>query len=280
MKTGVILDTDIGYDPDDLFALLLLLRNSKIDLIVTSDDPDGKRYIFTKKILEIVDENIKVVQGSPLHKQHFVVDQLILGEKYPIKKDYLKEIKNVIDENEKIIYIGIGSFTNLAKYLDKYPKDKNKIILYQMGGSVEYSRGVDWVEHNVRIDVDSTRGLINSGVELFLVGAQTTFNSKLQIDKRHFIYKKLTKSNKSEHKILKKHIDLYHKHCGNWPFMHDPLTVSAALGKDFVKFYNHKISIDENGNMFLSKNGADVNLSFPKSKEKKFLEFLENSIFS
>mgnify|MGYP001559423130 FL=1 len=54
MQRGIILDTDIGYDPDDLFALLLLLKNSEVDLIVTNDDPDGRRFIFVKKILEIL----------------------------------------------------------------------------------------------------------------------------------------------------------------------------------------------------------------------------------
>ena len=39
----IIFDTDLGSDPDDLFALLFLLRLGKnIDLLVTGDEFDGK----------------------------------------------------------------------------------------------------------------------------------------------------------------------------------------------------------------------------------------------
>ena len=77
MQKGIILDTDIGYDPDDLFALLLLLKNSRIDLIVTNDDPDGRRAIFVTKILEILEKEVKVVQGSYLGKKHFIMNEYI-----------------------------------------------------------------------------------------------------------------------------------------------------------------------------------------------------------
>ena len=48
MKVSTILDTDIGYDPDDLFALILLLKSKelKLDLIVTGDDKYGKRFVM------------------------------------------------------------------------------------------------------------------------------------------------------------------------------------------------------------------------------------------
>jgi len=80
MKTGVILDTDIGFDPDDLFALLLLLNSPelKIDLIVTGDEVEGKRAVFTKKILDQCGrQDIKVVQGEDLGNHYFVVDKLV-----------------------------------------------------------------------------------------------------------------------------------------------------------------------------------------------------------
>ncbi len=55
MKTSTILDTDIGYDPDDLFALLLLLNSPELkpNLIITGDEVCGKRAILTKKVFEL-----------------------------------------------------------------------------------------------------------------------------------------------------------------------------------------------------------------------------------
>jgi hypothetical protein len=51
MVKHVILDTDIGGDPDDAFALLLGLNSPEIniDLIVTSDEHKGHRAEFARK---------------------------------------------------------------------------------------------------------------------------------------------------------------------------------------------------------------------------------------
>ena len=256
METGIILDTDIGYDPDDMFALLELINNSKVDLIVTSDDPEGKRFIFLKKILELTNKEIEVVQGSTLNKQHFIVD------------DY-----------NQINYIGIGPFTNLSRFIGRYPNCKNKITLYQMGGSINYSRRPNWVEHNVKIDVKSAINLINSGIRTYLVGAQTTFNNKIQIDPNTDFYKKLERDSNSVLKILRKHIDIYHKHSKSWPYMHDPLTVSVALGEKFVKFKRRKIVVEIDGNLKESQNGSLVSTSLPKSNTLAFMKYLNKSVF-
>src|SRR3989338_5305847 len=279
METGIILDTDIGYDPDDMFALLELINNSKVDLIVTSDDPEGKRFIFLKKILELTNKEIEVVQGSTLNKQHFIVDEFITGENYKIKNNYIKRIKNIVDDYNQINYIGIGPFTNLSRFIGRYPNCKNKITLYQMGGSINYSRRPNWVEHNVKIDVKSAINLINSGIRTYLVGAQTTFNNKIQIDPNTDFYKKLERDSNSLLKILRKHIDIYHKHSKSWPYMHDPLTVSVALGEKFVKFKRRKIVVEIDGNLKESQNGSLVSTSLPKSNTLAFMKYLNKSVF-
>lgn len=54
MVNHVILDTDIGGDPDDTFALLLALNSPEIslDLIVTSDEHRGHREAFANELLK------------------------------------------------------------------------------------------------------------------------------------------------------------------------------------------------------------------------------------
>lgn len=90
MDTGWILDTDIGYDPDDLFALLLCLKSPelKLDLIVTGDEVKGKRAQFTKLILEELGAIIPVVQGEDRGNDFFVVDEL-LEKEYDVGSNYI-----------------------------------------------------------------------------------------------------------------------------------------------------------------------------------------------
>ena len=64
----VIIDTDIGGDPDDLCALLLALRSPElhIDLIVTNDEYGQKRAVYAKEFLSLVNREIPVVSGAAI----------------------------------------------------------------------------------------------------------------------------------------------------------------------------------------------------------------------
>src|SRR3989344_5301588 len=98
MKDGVILDTDIGYDPDDLFALLLLLNSPelRLDLVVTGDEVGGKRAAFARKVLDQCGrQDLKVVQGEDLGNHNFVVDELIQDCVYSPETNYLDSMKEV-----------------------------------------------------------------------------------------------------------------------------------------------------------------------------------------
>ena len=282
MKVSTILDTDIGYDPDDLFALILLLKSKelKLDLIVTGDDKYGKRFIFVKKILELMDiDDVKVVKGSSIGSHRFILDEYIKGEKFQIEKDFVKKIKRVVDSSDKVVYIGIDGFTNLSHVIKKYPNIKKKLKIYQMGGAVNYSRRPLWVEHNVKMDVKSVKFVLGSSCDISLIMAQTTFNPELRIDNKHRIYRKLKASKNSVYKILVKHIDLYHKHSEKWPYMHDPLTVAEALGKRYVNYNKSALRVNNDGNIKINKIGPKVMFSKKKLKGKEFMNFLENRLF-
>jgi len=286
---NIILDTDIGHDPDDLFALLLAwkLPEFDIDLIVTADEVDGKRAIFTKIILEKIGyTKPKVVQGADLGSKHFLVDKLIQGYSYDTDKDFIKAMKELIDSSSgKTLYVGIGGFTNLACFLQQHPEAKEKLKIYMMGGALNYSRGEDWVEHNVRVDKESAKYVIESGCDISLVMAQTTFIDGYEVPNTHPIFQKLRASNNEAYQILVKHSELFNDYLKSkgedgWSKMHDPLTLASALGKDFVTFHKSPVSIDESGKMEISDKGQEIYWSDPVSKHKEFMSFLEESLFN
>jgi len=286
VKTGVILDTDIGYDPDDMIALLLLLNSPELslNLVVTGDEVQGKRAAFARKILDLSGrKDIKVAQGASLGNTEFVVDEFL--DDYQDGGDTsLAAIKEVVDASDKVIYIGIQGFTNLAQYLQTYPSDKKKLQVFQMGGAVNFSRREGWVEHNVKIDIPSAAFVLSSGVDIALVMAQTTFNPVLRIDNQHVLFRRFETSNNNVLHILTRHIAAFHEfHVQHgrefWPFMHDPLTVAAALGKDFVSFYDSPISTASTGELQLANQGENVHISNAASQDHAFMEFLEHRLF-
>lgn len=282
MNTKVILDTDIGYDPDDMFALLLLLHSPELglDLVVTGDEVEGKRAKFAKKILDLYGyTQIPVVCGEDLGNSDFVVDELIQNYIFEPETDYLGAMKSVIDSADTVVYLGIQGFTNLAKLIETYPECKDKLQVYQMGGAVDYIRRPGWVEHNVKIDKESARNVIFSGVDLCLVVATTTFNPKLEVHKLHPIYQRLVESTNPVHHMLWDHIDLWHKAKGFWTYMHDPLTLSAAMGKDYVSFTSGGVVMDEKGHLHSDDEGQPIKYSAMECKDAPFMQFLEERMF-
>ena len=282
MKTGVILDTDIGYDPDDFFALLLLLNSTElpVDLIVTGDEVGGKRAALVTKVLGVCDRKISVVQGVDLgNNKHFTVDALVKDAPACVDTDYLNEMRRVCDTSDRVVYLGIGGFTNLANLLSTHPDVKEKLDVYPMGGAVGYVRRAGWVEHNAKLDPDATRSVLTSGVKLSLVMAQTTYNSVYEINDKHPIYRRLKESERPEHRLLVQHCDLFYAAKGFWSLMHDPLTVSVAMGNSFVDFYDAGVSVDGQGNLAISEVNPKIRLSKTESRAKEFMEFLEQRLF-
>src|SRR3989344_2373878 len=124
----IIFDTDLGSDPDDLFAFLFLLRLGKnIDLLVTGDEFDGKRAALARKVLD-------------LGRKKFHTDELIEGCSYNLPKDPVSAIITACEGEEEVLYLGLQGFTNLAHVLKKKPSLKKKLKIYQMGAALGFSR--------------------------------------------------------------------------------------------------------------------------------------------
>lgn len=281
-KIKIILDTDIGYDPDDLFALLLLFASPEADikLIVTADEVNGKRAKFLGKILSLLGKgDTRLAVGQSLGRNDFIVDELLDDKEYESETDYVSVIKNIIDTENDVVYLSIGGFTNLANFIDKYPEDAKKLKIYIMGGALNYSRKPGWVEHNVRIDLSSAKKVLESKLKPILIMSQTTFRPEYGVGASSPIFLKLLLSNNPVHKFLQRHCELWYEKKYNSTTMHDPLTVSVALGKSFVTLNKSKIVMDEIGNMKIDESGYEISWSDPISDTDGFMKYLEEKLF-
>lgn len=289
IHTGVILDTDIGYDSDDFIALLLLLDSTELtlDLIVTGDEVLGKRARLVGKILRTAGRlEIPVISGADLGNQNFIVDDLI-QDCPPLEacQNPIGDMKLLIDKFDEIVYINIQGFSNLSALITTYPEVKKKLKVFQMGGALDYSRDEGWIEHNVRIDTPSAQKVIEAELDMTLIMAQTTMIQGYQFNENNPVVVKLRDSNNPLHKMLYKNIMCFHEKLiqkgvnDPWPYAHDPLVVAVALGKNFVQFEDITVSMNNRGELLRNPHGKKIKGSLAESRAHEFMEFLSDRLF-
>lgn len=149
-----------------------------------------------------------------------------------------------------------------------------------MGGAVAYKRSPDWIEYNIKIDVPSAKQVIESGLPIKYIMAQTTHNPTYEVTIDHPWYQQLETSTKPGHQLLYEHCKLWFTKRGHGTSMHDPLTVLAALGYSFTSFTTACVSLDDAGVIQLDDTGKEITYSVPESQAKECMNFIESTLLS
>ena len=275
--TAFILDTDLWYDPDDLFAALYLLNSRVVpDLVVTGDEVRNKRAQQTKYWLEQLGyPEIKVIAGTELPGKTRLFCQDLPDKTYDVSGDLVEEIAKIVDANDVTLYLGCTAMSNLARFQQTHPELSNKIKLYQMGGSL---LNAEKGEHNIRIDITAAQQVLGSDIETYLVMLDTTLNPTFEISNKHLLYTLCKQNANPGLQAIAQNIDEFNQAINFWTFMHDPLTISAALGHNFVDFYEASVAVDEQGVIKLDERGNNVYLSKPESRAVAFMDHFDKKI--
>jgi len=142
-KHPVILDTDLGTDIDDSWALAMLLNSPELDLqlITTATGDTQYRAVLAERLLEAAGRtDIPIAAGRPtsgleLGLWDYVKNDPRLGrKKYP---DAVAAIIDVVNRSsEPVTLISIAPLPNLGDLLKQAPDIVGKIDLIGMLGSV------------------------------------------------------------------------------------------------------------------------------------------------
>ena len=295
----VILDTDIGDDIDDSFALLLLLESHKFDClgVTTVFRNSIKRAKMAKCLIASLAYDIKVYPGidNPIKQDinHLISkeikDKEVVDEdgKYLFPqwdekmKDYEIENTNAVDfiiesihkyPNE-VTLIPIGPMTNIALAIKKDPTiiPLIKEIRF-MGAGLDFN----FVEWNIFCDPEAASIVINSGVKK-IVGITLNTTSLTTLTDEEVNDLKNNKSNaiKLVYEAMMKWFS--HYQFAN-PVMHDPLTVASLIDEDVVTLKKVKLDVDlsRDGYTFINDNkSSEIYVSTSLNKEKFFSLFKE-----
>lgn len=167
----VILDTDIGNDIDDNWALGLLLKTPELapKLVLSCTGDTEYRALVAAKFLDRAGRpEIPVAVGVPALEQpapETLREWLgaYTASDYPgeVRCDGLEEMARIVaDEPGETTVIGIGPLTNLAMFCRHYPGLVSKCRLVAMLGSVyrhHHGEPGAIAEYNVRIDIPAAQ---------------------------------------------------------------------------------------------------------------------------
>lgn len=167
MKIPVILDTDIGTDIDDTWALAMMLNSPELDIkLITSATLDTyERAKIIARLLEIAGRTdipigIGIKQDDkPLPQSPWVADYELSSYPGIIYDDASSAIDAVVSSDQPVTIIGIGPLTNIADALNRYPHIADNSRFIGMCGSVfkGYAGDTPVAEYNVMHDIKAAQ---------------------------------------------------------------------------------------------------------------------------
>ncbi len=170
----VILDTDIGNDVDDTWALLQLLRSPELDtkLIVTATGDTVLRAKVAAKYLEVAGHS-DIPLGIGVRGEGGVDNQKPWVEGYDLNdfpgKIHQDGVQAMIDtihaSPEPMTLLVIGPATNIGEALKRDPSIARKCRFIGMHGSVDVGYGGSSEasdEYNVRADVPAFQAVLDA----------------------------------------------------------------------------------------------------------------------
>lgn len=295
----VILDTDIGDDIDDSFALLLLLESHKFNClgVTTVFRNSLKRAKMAKQLIRSLGYDIKVYRGidDPLKQNidHLISKEIKEKEKYDedgkyIFPQYDKSMENekVEDENavdfiirmihtypHEVTLIPIGPLTNIASAIKKDPTIVPLIKEIRLMGA---GLNLNFVERNIFCDPDAAKIVFSSNInKIVAVTINVTSLTSLTEEEVNSLKNNNSKAIKLVYEAMMKWFKHYEF---SSPVMHDPLTVASLIDESIINTQLCHLDVDlsKDGYTFINDNCPNnVYVSTSLNKEKFFKLFKE-----
>ncbi|MGC1413941.1 MAG: nucleoside hydrolase [Candidatus Acidiferrum sp.] len=250
----VIIDTDIGDDIDDAFAVALALKSPELQILgisTTFGDTEARAKILDRILGETGRSDIPVLAGTPTHTTN-PMSQRRYGEVgHFAKSSHANSVDFILDQIRRypgqITLIAIGPLMNVGALIDKDAQTFLKLKrVVMMGGSIERGYGDPWspshgpdAEWNIINDIPAAKKLFLSGVPLYVMPLDST---QLKFDevKRAFLFKQGTP-------LTDALTLLYHEWGQPTPTLFDPMTVSYILNPQICPVQPMHIVVDDKG---------------------------------
>jgi purine nucleosidase len=254
-REKIIIDTDIGDDVDDAFALALAVKSPELEILgvtTTFGDTEARAKIVDRLLGEVGRADIPVLAGKAKATEN-PMSQRKYGEGgHFAKSSHGDAVEFLLEQIRKhpgeITLVAIGPLMNVGAAIDKDAatfKKLKRVVL--MGGSVRrgygdlgYNKPVPPMpEWNILNDVASARKLFASGVPLFVMPLDST-QLKMDEVKREFLFGQGTA-------VTDQLAVLYHLWGQQTPTLFDAMTVVFVLRPELCPVRGLSIRVEDDG---------------------------------
>jgi len=251
----VIIDTDIGDDIDDAFAVALALRSPELQVLgitTTFGDTETRAKLLDRFLAEVGRPDIPVAAGAPSPPKSNFTQRRYAQNNHYAKSSHPDAVAFLLDQIRRnpgqITLIAIGPLMNVGASIDKDPATFRKLKrVVMMGGSIKRGYGdlgfgppvPPQPEWNILNDVPSAQKLFASGAPLFVMPLDAT-QLKLDEVKRMFLFSQSTP-------ITDALTLLYHQWGQETPTLFDPMTIAFLVNSTLCPVQPMHIRVDEKG---------------------------------
>lgn len=279
--TKIIIDSDIGDDVDDVFAIGLALTSPEVEILGISSawgDTQLRARMIDRVLIETNRTEIPVGVGiatqtkTPFSQAAWAKGGNIAQKSHPNAVDFL--LDQIKKDPGNITLVAIGPLTNIGAAIDRDPanfKKLNRVVI--MGGAVRKGYGdVGYApdhgpqpEYNIYSDVVAAQKLFASGVPIYMMPLDST-QLKLDEDKRTFLFKQGTP-------LTNALSTLYYQWGQPTPTLFDAMAVAYVLEPSLCPTTPLHITVEKDGSTSESAGAPNANACLASDSDQ-FFRFL------
>ena len=281
-RMKILLDTDIGSDIDDAWALGLLIASPDVELVgVTITDGDtAARARLACKLLHVSGRNdVPVAVGRPTPPPDQVDLQFTWGEDFIAKRPVSQSAADFIVDTLRarpgeVTLVAVGPLQNVADALRKEPKLgqlAKRVVL--MSGSIA---GNAWsptavAEWNVKRSIADAQVVYATGLPLTIVPLDSTTYVTLTTEERE----RLLKHPAALTRALESLYRLWIESPAQRMTLHDQMAVAETLrpGAFFGRCESMPIRVDDRGYTLVDKSAGKPVSACLEPKRDEFMKF-------
>jgi inosine-uridine nucleoside N-ribohydrolase len=294
----VILDTDIGLDVDDVWALIFLLKCPELDirLITTATGDTSYRAALVARLLEIAGRtDIPIGVGialdtSPRTHAAWLGDYQLNDYPGKVLTDGIGAIGDTVAaSSEPITVIAIGPLPNLAAALDRFPDLPGNSRMVGMHGSLR--RGYMGApkpmrEYNVKQHSLSCQRVFASAWDITITPLDSC--GIIQLEGERF-QRLLEGRGDLLQAALDNHFSFFEA-VADWPgfnsmdpqiqtsVLYDTVAVYLAFSEAWLTMERLPVVVTDDGKTLLDESGRQINCATDWRDREAFLDFLTDRL--
>lgn len=250
----IIIDTDIGDDIDDAFAVALALRSPQVQILgitTTFGDTETRARLVDRLLGEAGRTDIPVAAGTPTQPKARLTQRAYAQGGHFARTSHPRAVDFILDQIRRnpsdVTLVCIGPLFNVGAAIEKDPATFRKLKrIVMMGGSIDRGYGDPYApptlpepEWNIVNDIPGAQKLFAAGVPIYMMPLDST-QLKMDETKRDFLFRQATP-------LTEALGALYFEWGQRTPTLFDPMTIAFVDKPDLCPVKPMHIVVDNKG---------------------------------